>query len=241
MECRRCASPIERPGDYCLVCRTTNTDAVVLEIEAERATLTMLFEDEVIGTSTVTTVAERDEERRVVERRNFGERIADELRRKRPEHVYAVGDREILRTVQAGVHYEVYRVDGADPVRTVLEGRDDTALEVVDRPVAEKLGGRHTTVIGGRGGRRAIQLVASYPHVKKIVPGRIDAGGRGSQSGLRAKVTRADENGNVRLLLRDGSSVQENRVITTAGSTEMGERVRDDLNELLVDASLQEP
>jgi hypothetical protein len=40
----------------------------------------------------------------------------------------------------------------------------------------------------------------------------------------------------VRLLVRDGSSVQENRVVTTAGDREMGERVRADLNEALVEA-----
>jgi hypothetical protein len=82
--------------------------------------------------------------------------------------------------------------------------------------------------------------VAEHPHVKKIVPGPIDAGGKGSQSGLRAKVTRADGNGNVRLLLRDGSSVQENRIVTTAMDRETGERVRDDLNDALAAAELQD-
>jgi hypothetical protein len=53
-------------------------------------------------------------------------------------------------------------------------------------------------------------------------------------------VTRADEHGNVRLLLRDGSSVQENRVVTTAGDRDTGERVRDALNEALTEAELAE-
>ena len=78
------------------------------------------------------------------------------------------------------------------------------------------------------------------PHVKKIVPGPIDAGGTGSRTGLRAKATRAGTNGNVRLLLRDGSSVQENRIVTTAMDRETGERVRADLNEALREAELQE-
>jgi hypothetical protein len=75
--------------------------------------------------------------------------------------------------------------------------------------------------------------------VKKIIPGPIDASGTGSQSGLRAKVTRADTNGNVRLLLRDGSSVQENRIVTTAMDRESGEFVGDDLNDALAEAELQ--
>jgi hypothetical protein len=120
----------------------------------------------------------------------------------------------------------------------VIERRGERALEIVDRPPMEKLGGSHTTLIGERKGRRAIQTVAEHPHVKKVIPGPIDAGGKGSQSGLRAKVTRADTNGNVRLLLRDGSSVQENRIVTTARDVDGGEQVRNDLNESLDDADL---
>ncbi len=86
---------------------------------------------------------------------------------------------------------------------------------------------------------RAIHAVADHPHVKKVIPGPIDAGGTGSQSGLRAKVTRADDGGNVRMLIRDGSSVQENRVVTTARDREMGERIREDLNDVLADSEFQ--
>ena len=239
MQCRRCRSSLERPGDYCLVCRTANADSVVLEIERDRADLTMLREEEVLGTTTITTVPETDEEAAVVERRNFAGRIADELQRKRPEGVYAAGERDVLRAVRDRAHHDFYRVDAADPVGTVLDGRGEPALAVVEADPAEKIGGRHSTLIGGRGGRGAVRVVASHPHVKKIVPGPIDAGGTGSQSGLRAKATRADDNGNVRLLVRDGSSVQENRVITTAGDRGTGERIRTDLNDALADEGLQ--
>jgi len=240
MECGRCGSPLDRPGDYCLVCHTANCDAIVLDIEVDRARLTMLDEKDVLGETTITTRPEEEGEARVIERRNFAGLIADELRRKRPETVFAAGDREVIRAVRAETHYEFYRVAGEDPVASVLERRGDRALEVVETPPKEKLGGRHTTLIGGRTGRRAISTVAEHPHVKKIVPGPIDAGGKASQSGLRAKVTRADGNGNVRLLLRDGSSVQENRIVTTAMDRETGERVRDDLNEALAAAGLQD-
>ncbi|MFB6121999.1 MAG: DUF2103 domain-containing protein [Haloferacaceae archaeon] len=239
MECRRCGSPLEKPGDYCLVCHTANCDAVVGEFARDRATLTMLSEETVVGETTVTTVPETGEETQVVELRNFAGLVADEIRRKRPETVYAAGDREVIRETRAQLHYEFYRVDGADPVADVVDRRGERTLEVVETPPREKLGGRHTTLIGGRPGQRAISTVAEHPHVKKIVPGPIDAGGTGSQSGLRAKVTRADDNGNVRLLLRDGSSVQENRIVTTAMDRETGERVRDDLNEALAAAELQ--
>ena len=240
MECRRCGSPLERPGDYCLVCNTSNCDAVVVGFERDRAELTMLDGKTVVGETTLTTVPEDDPEAETVELRNFAGRVADEIRRKHPETVFAAGDRQVLREARAQLHHEFYRVATDDPVERVLERRGERSLDVVETAPREKLGGSHSTLIGGRSGRQAIGVVADHPHVKKIVPGPIDAGGTGSRTGLRAKVTRAGANGNLRLLLRDGSSVQENRVVTTAMDRETGEFVREDLNDALVEAELQE-
>ncbi|WP_418284425.1 DUF2103 domain-containing protein [Halorubrum sp. DTA46] len=259
MNCRRCGTPLRKPGDYCLTCDTANADAVVVEFAADRAHLTMLDEDEIVGETTVTTRPERDEQLSEIQLRNFAGRVADEIRRKRPGTVYAAGEREPLRETRAQVHHEFYRVPDAeagrdgqrdaasDPagdatpvVAWVLDRRGERALEVVETPPREKIGGSHSTLIGDRKGRKAVSTVAQHPHVKKIVPGPIDAGGTGSRTGLRAKATRAGTNGNVRLLLRDGSSVQENRIVTTAMDRETGERVREDLNEALREAGLQD-
>jgi len=238
MECSRCGTPLEKPGDYCLVCETRNADAVIVHAESDHATLTFLDEDEVVGRTDITTTPEADadlEGRRV---RNFAGRIADEVRRKRPEEVYVAGDRAVVQAVRADLHYDVYRVPADDPVEAVVERRGERELDVVEKAPAEKIGGTHSTLIGGRVGQRTIREVAAHPHVKKVIPGPIDASGSGARGGVRAKVTRADGNGNVRLLIRDGSSVQENRVVTTAMDRETGERVRDDLNEALEDAEL---
>ena len=251
MNCRRCGTPLQKPGDYCLTCNTANSDAVVVEFSADRAEITVLDEDSVVGRTTVTTRPESAEQLTEVQLRNFAGRVADEIRRKRPDTVYAAGAREPLRETRAQLHHEFYRVpeagatgknaDAADAVVDwVLDRRGDRALEVVETAPREKIGGSHSTLIGDRKGRRAIATVAEHPHVKKIVPGPIDAGGTGSRTGLRAKATRAGTNGNVRLLLRDGSSVQENRVVTTAMDRETGERVREDLNEALREAELQD-
>ena len=270
MNCRRCGTPLEKPGDYCLTCNTANADAVVAEFETDRARLTLLDEDEVVGETTVTTRPEDGERLSEVQLRNFAGRVADEIRRKRPDTVYAAGEREPLRETRAQLHHEFYRVpdrgasrggrgsrsgggataDGSSDdsgeadvspvVAWVLERRGDRSLAVVETPPREKIGGSHSTLIGDRKGRKAVQTVAEHPHVKKIVPGPIDAGGTGSRTGLRAKATRAGTNGNVRLLLRDGSSVQENRIVTTAMDRETGERVREDLNEALREAELQD-
>jgi hypothetical protein len=277
MNCRRCGTPLRKPGDYCLTCNTANADAVVVEFAEDRAHLTMLDEDEVVGETTVTTRPESDEQLTEIQLRNFAGRVADEIRRKRPDTVYAAGEREPLRETRAQVHHEFYRVpdartdagsgsganrtgdasgpgsdtdeprsdsaqapDAGPVVSWVLDRRGDRALEVVETPPREKIGGSHSTLIGDRKGRKAVSTVAQHPHVKKIVPGPIDAGGTGSRTGLRAKATRAGTNGNVRLLLRDGSSVQENRIVTTAMDRETGERVREDLNEALREAELQD-
>ena len=40
------------------------------------------------------------------------------------------------------------------------------------------------------------------------------------------------------MLIRDGSTVQENRIVTTAMDREVGERVREDLNDLLDEEGL---
>lgn len=241
MECRECASPLARPGDYCLVCRSANADVVVLELERDRATVTSVLDDEVVGARVVTTTPEGDDgEANVVELRNFAGLVADEVRRKRPEEVYVAGDREVVGAVRAQLRYPFYRVDGENPVERVLERRGEPALEVVEASLTEKLGGSHSTLVGGRTGQRALETVAAHPHVKKVIPGPIDAGGSGSRTGVRAKATRADEHGNVRLLVRDGSSVQENRIVTTASDRELGERVRADLNDALREEGLQE-
>ncbi len=238
MECRCCASPLDRPGDYCLVCRSANADTVVIECERERATVTVLVEDEIVGERTVTTKPETDDRWLPTELRNFAGRIADDVRRKRPEEIYATGDRDVINAVRGELRYPFYRIEDDDPIEAVRRKRGDPALEVVEATVAEKIGGSHSTLIGGRDGRRAVRTVAEHPHVKKIIPGPIDAGGSGSRTGVRAKATRADEHGNVRLLIRDGSSVQENRIVTTASERELGEHVRADLNEALADSEL---
>ena len=239
MQCRQCAAELDRPGDYCLVCHTANADVVVLDLDRERARVTTIDDDEILGARVVTTTPEEGELTRM-EVRNFAGQIVDEVHRKRPEEVYVTGDRTVIDAVRAQLHYECYRVEGHEPVERVIERRGEPALEVVEASAAEKIGGTHSTLIGDRDGKRAIETVAGHPHVKKIIPGPIDASGSSARGGVRAKATRADQGGNVRLLIRDGSSVQENRVVTTAGDRELGEHVRADLNEALREADLAE-
>jgi hypothetical protein len=237
LHCGTCGDALEKPGDYCLVCRSPNADGVVVEVAPDRATLTMLDGESVVGESTVTTTPEPDPELERTGRRNFVGRVVDEVRRKRPEAVYMAGERDALAELRGELHYDCYRVDEAAPVQAAIERRGERDLEVIEAAPEEKLRGSHSTLVGGRTGRRAVLLVAGHPHVKAVIPGPIETGGR-SGRGATAKVTRADDGGNLRMLIRDGSTVQENRVVTTAMNREMGERVRDDLNELLAEEGL---
>jgi len=240
MECRRCGASISRPGDYCLVCRTENADTVVIDAERDRARVTTLRGAERLGTTRITTTPETTgSDEGSVELRNFAGLIADEVHRKRPEEVYAAGDHTVLSRLRSELSYELKRVGvGADePVKAVLDRRGERSLEVVEAAPKEKISGTHTTLIGGRSGRNALAVVAGHPHVKKIVPGPIESGGSAG-GGVSASATRADSNGNLRLRVRDGSSVQENRLVTTAGEKDEGEVIREDLNEALAEAGL---
>jgi hypothetical protein len=95
-----------------------------------------------------------------------------------------------------------------------------------------KLGGAHTTIIGRRAGKKLIKLVSQHPEVKKIIPSVISVKGIAGGS-LTAKVLRADARGNLRLLLSEGRSFQEVRLVTTVGTAEEGDRIMDELNEIL--------
>jgi len=240
MECWRCGASLARPGDYCLVCRTENADSVVIDAERDRARVTALRGDERVGTTEITTTPETAaSDEGGVELRNFAGLIVDEVHRKRPEDVYAAGDRVVISRLRRDLSYELKRVGvGADdPVAAVCDRQGESSPDVVEGTPAEKISGTHTTLIGGRQGRNALATVAGHPHVKKIVPGPIEAGGAAG-GGVHAAATRADANGNLRLRLKDGSSVQENRLVTTVDDRETGEVIREDIDEALADADL---
>lgn len=235
MRCPDCRTELERPGDFCLVCGSQVTDAVVVSLAPDRARVTMFDGPDVLGTTTITTIPDSAERHRERQQRNFVERIAAQIHRKRPESLYVSGERELVRRLRQHTTIPVYRIDDANPVEAYRDQYGDAPVPVVDLRPEEKLGGRHTSLIGDRRGQRAVYVIAENPHVKKVIPGPIDASGQGSRVGFLASVTRATPDGNLRVLLRDGSSVQTVRVVTTAGDRTTGERIGDQLNEMLAE------
>lgn len=242
MRCGTCGTGLDRPGDFCLECQEANTTAVVLELTRSEAILRMLDGEAELGTTTITTVEEpaagTDGDRRVERhRRSYVERIAGELRRKRPQAVYLFGDHDLIQRVRSQIAVPIYRIDGSEPLAAYRERATDGSLTVVEEPAEAKLGGRHTTVIGERAGHRALRTAAEHPNVKKVIPGAIDGSGRGASGGFEAKITRPTDDGNLRMLLVDGSSVQEVRIVTTASNHHDGDRIGERLNAALASNS----
>jgi hypothetical protein len=100
----------------------------------------------------------------------------------------------------------------------------------------KKLGGAHTTIIGGRHGKKIVSLISQHPEVKKVIPSVITVKGKGNSGGvITGKIQRPDERGNLRMLLSHGTSSQEIRIITTVGDFTEGVRLMGELNAMLVD------
>lgn len=115
---------------------------------------------------------------------------------------------------------------------TTMTGNKSNLQEKSQSSLKNKLGGVHTTIIGGRAGKKLVKLVSQHPEVKKLIPSVISVKGIAGGS-LTGKVLRADARGNLRLLLSEGRSFQEVRLVTTVGTAEEGDRIMNELNEIL--------
>ncbi len=164
-------------------------------------------------------------------RRNVGELLGEVLNAVSPEVALhtADSDRMLVDVAErvSGVRVRPSRIEDLDELVGVVEAelRAVRELDVVDVPPEDKIGGGHSTVIGGRRGMEVVRAICSVPYVKKVVPGRIGAKGSRGGGGVRAKVSRVDERGNVKVLLSEGAATQELFVVTTASDEEGGEVV----------------
>lgn len=232
MRCSFCGSPLERPGDHCLVCGESNVDAAAVLFGGDGAEIRFYSDGEGAATERVRTSYGREEgEEREVAFRNFVSRVADLLYRRRPGAVYAGGDRDAVRELRATLSVELRYVGGDffESVEEEVAGGDP--LEEVETPPGKKVGGSHSSIVGGSTGGRLLMELAKHRNVKKIVPAVISSKGSRGGGGVSLDVTRVDARGNLKALLKSGSSVQEVRVVTTASSREEGRRVARELRE----------
>lgn len=235
MRCQTCNNELQSPGDYCLVCNSNNCRSVYVKIDNTKCIISFLTEDEKLGERRIKL---RKESKKFEERveRNFVGRIVDTIRRKRPESVYVNSDPDKLRRLRSMIEVPniiVFNpIESEDEIEEIQSHIVSGGLDTVESSPKDKIGGKHSTVIGGRDGQSTLHSVASSPFVKKVIPGPIDGGGN-SGGGFRCEVTRSGSNGNIRLLLKEGGTVQTVRVVTTASDREEGKDVKEDINNII--------
>ncbi len=225
MRCK-CGFELKSRTSYCLACGRINALACGVYIGSK---VYLISIGEVIDVDSFDVY---DDERSIV---NLFEVLAERIHEKRVEDVYICGiDRKFIdfgfdNLKRCAVSdLKIYKTDPLPFEDFVLKLKKfvfkKMELKKVDVPPEDKIQGSHKTVIGGRAGMEYLHRVAMCEYVKKIVPGVITCGGS-SGGGVRFKVTRCDEKGNIRGILIDGSTVQEIHIITTARDKEQGEIV----------------
>jgi len=228
MRCPKCYAELPTPTAYCLHCGNVNALACGIHCNEK---LYLIF----IGNDVVETLSYRvyEEEESIV---NLFEIVAERIHERRVKEVYVSGlsfDKikwaveMIKRCALSPINVYMTNPSSLDEFVQSLKSFVTTKgkLSKVDIKPEDKIQGAHSTIIGGREGREYLQIVAKCEYVKKIVPGVIEAKGTALGGGVRFKVTRCDDKGNIRGLLIDGATVQEIHIITTARNKEEGEVV----------------
>ncbi|WP_462273058.1 DUF2103 domain-containing protein [Methanohalophilus sp.] len=99
-----------------------------------------------------------------------------------------------------------------------------------------KLGGSHSTIIGGRHGKKFLKIISDHPDVKRIIPSVITVKGKSAPGGkIDVKLLRPDSRGNLRALLTHGTSSQEVRIVTNVGMEQEGEKIMQELNAMFME------
>ena len=168
--------------------------------------------------------------------RNLYEVAAEKIYDRRIEEIFVSGENyklvdeamEMFR--KTFFPFKLVRTDTFKDFKAFFSKRESylktiSQLKKVNLKPEDKIQGSHSTIIGEREGYQLLLRIATSPYVKKIVLGIIESSGTRSYGGLRFKVTRCDERGNIKGLLIHGSTVQQIYLITTASNKEEGEMI----------------
>lgn len=232
MKCKNCYSELQRPGDYCLKCGHPNTDVVGIYFD----NLVHVFcfsEGKYMGEETVRPVKSEVEGRKAqLAERNTLELVSEVIHRKRPERIIAQGinPEALYRLWDAEIEYTEGLNSPAEFQKSVEDYLSTQGeLEQVDMNPRKKIGGKHQTIIGGKDIMDLLKTLGGSPHVKKIIPGPIEASASRKSGGPGCRIHRSDERGNLKISVSEGSTVQEIRLITTAYDKETGKQVIEEL------------
>ena len=230
MRCDRCGLDTPIIG-FCPFCNYSPLASAIYFSDV-KAHLIFIFQDKEL-----TFVFKRYPDE--ISERNLFERIAEEIHYRRVSKVFISAEKREDRDYCAemltrfALSFLMIIITDILPYEEFFEKvkhhvRSVELLERVEIDAEKKLSGAHSTIIGGREGMRLLLKLATSPYIKKIVPGVIENAGI-SGGGLRIKLTRCDERGNIRALLIDGASVQQIYIITTASNKKQGEEVLKEL------------
>lgn len=232
VKCQNCHTELEHPGDYCLVCGQSNVGVLGIYV-GKRIRLFCFNHKEYVGQEIIRAVGSEEEGDRgdQIAYRNTLDLISDSVHRKRPQTVITSGiePQAILKLWDCEILYTKDFDSPEEFKEAIGEYLQEKRMEKVDIRPEKKVSGRHYTVIGGRNGQRTLREIGGSPYVKKIVPGPIEVS-RKSQGGFSYKIQKPDARGNLRLRLREGSTVQEIRLVTTAYDENSAQKVIGDLN-----------
>ncbi len=223
-----CGFELKSATSYCLNCGKRNALACGIYNSDKRLYIFFVgrFENEVIS------FKKYEEEQSI---RNTFEIAGEKIYERRIEEIYVSGRNEkdideVFYWLRDFVYpFKLIRTDTFENESEFFSRLEKfikvkSKLKTVDIPPEKKIHGSHSTIIGEREGYSLILKIASSPYVKKIVPGVIENKGIAS-GGVRLKLTRCDEKGNIKALLIDGATVQQIYVITTASNKDEGEQI----------------
>jgi len=227
MKCLYCGAELNAPTLFCLHCNRKNALSAAVFIENDRINLYFIRKDEKIESYRLKLYEEE------VSVRNMFQYIAEKLHERRINEIWISGE-DKSKFQNFAMLLKKYALTPLTVIFTdEFQNSSDflnaliTHLKAVRKikkvyiKPEDKIQGSHPTIIGEREGLKLLQKVAASEYVKKIVPGVIENKGTAS-GGVKLKLTRCDEKGNIRALLVSGAAVQEIFIVTTARNKEEG-------------------
>jgi len=224
-----CGEELSSPTQYCPFCGKRNTIGCGIYVSKAKVLVFLVGRH---GNELLSFKRYEDE----ISLRNLYEVVAEKIYERRAEELYVSGESydlidEAIEVLKSFLYpFAISITDVFEDPHEFFSRLDKTLrtksrLKTVDMLPEKKIHGSHSTVIGGREGYALIMKLARSPYVKKIVPGVIEGNATSVGGGVRLKLTRSDERGNLRALLIDGATVQQVHVITTASTREEGETI----------------
>lgn len=245
-KCPICGERLIYPAAYCIFCNNILTYFLLVYYSKTKIIIVCFNKKgEIIGIDYLKNFLHLynspNEEGYHITVRNLAYQIFERIHSRRPRKVYLnISNKELLRELEYFLFYEYVKLSCSSlkecidkVLRIEMKGK---RLEKINVLPKEKIGGKHTTIIGEKKGLEIILKIASIPYVKKIIPGRIHAKGSKGGGGIRVKISRIDDKGNIKVILSEGQTNQDIYIITTASTFEEGKIIAEYIRKVLANS-----